>query len=319
MNKKLLSVLLSSAIVAGALVGCGGKSESSDSKKMKVGTLESVQTMQPFFYNEFSDESESLEVSTFKGYDETKEAVISGKLDMGSINIVSAIKAAEKGESIKIIAGISNGGYELVVKNDSEIENVEDLKGKTIGYYPESIEYVKLSSKLKENGIDIKKDVKFKEMDLSNMPKELNTGNIDAFCSEEPYTSVAVEDGYGKVIKYDSNDMFSLNTVLIATEKNINKNPEKMRELMDKHVKSTNHLIMSREEWINKSVEFGMDKKYLEKSIDNIEPSIDITPEMIEEVKKLAEEMKEIGMIDNIPNIDNMFELSLLGNSMLKR
>lgn len=33
MNKKLLSVILSSAIVAGALVGCSGKSVSLDSKK----------------------------------------------------------------------------------------------------------------------------------------------------------------------------------------------------------------------------------------------------------------------------------------------
>ncbi|WP_158573268.1 hypothetical protein [Peptoclostridium sp. AF21-18] len=47
MNKKLLSVILSSAIVAGTLVGCSGKSVSSDSKKMTVGALESVNIMQP--------------------------------------------------------------------------------------------------------------------------------------------------------------------------------------------------------------------------------------------------------------------------------
>lgn len=29
--------------------------------------------------------------------------------------------------------------------------------------------------------------------------------------------------------------------------------------------------------------------------------------------------MKEIGMIDNIPNIENMFDLSMLENSMMKR
>ena len=319
MNKKLLSVILSSAIVAGVLVGCSGKSVSSDSKKMTVGALESVNIMQPFFYDEFSDESENLEVNTFEGYDEIKDAVISGKLDIAATNWISAIKAAEKGEDIKVIAGMSNGGSALVVKKDSGIENIEDLKGKTIGYFPESIEYVKLANELKEKGIDIKKDVKFKEMDFESMTKELSGGNIDAFCGEEPYVSIALEDGFGKVIDYKSDERVSLNTAIIATEENIKDNPEKMRELMDKHVKSTNHLMMSKEDRINKAAEFGIDKKYLEKSIDNIELSTDISPEMIEEVKKLAEEMKEIGMIDNIPNIENMFELSMLENSMMKR
>lgn len=319
MNKKLLSVILSSAIVAGVLVGCSGKSVSSDSKKMTVGALESVNTMQPFFYDEFSDESENLEVNTFEGYDEIKDAVISGKLDIAATNWISAIKAAEKGEDIKVIAGMSNGGSALVVKKDSGIENIEDLKGKTIGYFPESIEYVKLANELKEKGIDIKKDVKFKEMDLESMTKELSGGNIDAFCGEEPYVSIALEDGFGKVIDYKSDEIVPLNTAIIATEENIKDNPEKMRELMDKHVKSTNHLMMSKEDRINKAAEFGIDKKYLEKSIDNIELSTDISPEMIEEVKKLAEKMKEIGMIDNIPNIENMFDLSMLENSMMKR
>lgn len=319
MNKKLLSVILSSAIVAGVLVGCSGKSVSSDSKKMTVGALESVNTMQPFFYDEFSDESENLEVNTFEGYDEIKDAVISGKLDIAATNWISAIKAAEKGEDIKVIAGMSNGGSALVVKKDSGIENIEDLKGKTIGYFPESIEYVKLANELKEKGIDIKKDVKFKEMDLESMTKELSGGNIDAFCGEEPYVSIALEDGFGKVIDYKSDEIVPLNTAIIATEENIKDNPEKMRELMDKHVKSTNHLMMSKEDRINKVAEFGIDKKYLEKSIDNIELSTDISPKMIEEVKKLAEKMKEIGMIDNIPNIENMFDLSMLENSMMKR
>ena len=319
MNKKLLSVILSSAIVAGVLVGCSGKSVSSDSKKMTVGALESVNTMQPFFYDEFSDESENLEVNTFEGYDEIKDAVISGKLDIAATNWISAIKAAEKGEDIKVIAGMSNGGSALVVKKDSVIESIEDLKGKTIGYFPESIEYVKLANELKEKGIDIKKDVKFKEMDFESMTKELRGGNIDAFCGEEPYVSIALEDGFGKVIDYKSDEIVPLNTAIIATEENIKDNPEKMRELMDKHVKSTNHLMMSKEDRINKAAEFGIDKKYLEKSIDNIELSTDISPEMIEEVKKLAEKMKEIGMIDNIPNIENMFDLSMLENSMMKR
>ncbi len=138
-------------------------------------------------------------------------------MDIAATNWISAIKAAENGEDIKVIAGMSNGGSALVVKKDSGIESIEDLKGKTIGYFPESIEYVKLANELKEKGIDIKKDVKFKEMDLESMIKELSGGNIDAFCGEEPYVSIALEDGFGKVIDYKSDEIVSLNTAIIAT------------------------------------------------------------------------------------------------------
>ncbi len=57
----------------------------------------------------------------------------------------------------------------------------------------------------------------------------------------------------------------------------------------------------------------------LEKSTENIELSWDITPETVEQVKKLAERMKELGMIEKVPDIDAMFDLSFLENTKMKR
>lgn len=106
---------------------------------------------------------------------------------------------------------------------------------------------------------------------------------------------------------------------MITTEDEIKENPEKIQELVDKHVKASKHLMASKEEWINKAAEFGTEKKYLEKSTENIELSWDITPETVEQVKKLAERMKELGMIEKVPDIDAMFDLSFLENTKMKR
>ena len=321
MNKKLLSVILSATILAGSMVGCGKKTESSDAKNMTVGTWKTAQTIQPFFYEDFSDESENLEVKPFTNPGDMKTALLSGDLDFTGTTWVTAIMAASKGEPIKVVASMTEKCSALVVGKDSGINTTKDLKGKTIAYVPGTMHHILLLEVLNRAGLDPDKDVTLKKIDFFDMGQALASGSIDAFCSGEPYPSIAVEEGYGKILEYPYYDdsMGYINAAMITTEDEIKENPEKIQELVDKHVKASKHLMASKEEWINKAAEFGTEKKYLEKSTENIELSWDITPETVEQVKKLAERMKELGMIEKVPDIDAMFDLSFLENTKMKR
>lgn len=321
MNKKLLSVILSAMILAGSMVGCGKKTESSDAKNMTVGTWKTAQTIQPFFYEDFSDESENLEVKPFTNPGDMKTALLSGDLDFTGTTWVTAIMAASKGEPIKVVASMTEKCSALVVGKDSGINTTKDLKGKTIAYVPGTMHHILLLEVLNRAGLDPDKDVTLKKIDFFDMGQALASGSIDAFCSGEPYPSIAVEEGYGKILEYPYYDdsIGYINAAMITTEDEIKENPEKIQELVDKHVKASKHLMASKEEWINKAAEFGTEKKYLEKSTENIELSWDITPETVEQVKKLAERMKELGMIEKVPDIDAMFDLSFLENTKMKR
>lgn len=321
MNKKLLSVILSATILAGSMVGCGKKTESSDTKNMTVGTWKTAQTIQPFFYEDFSDESENLEVKPFTNPGDMKTALLSGDLDFTGTTWVTAIMAASKGEPIKVVASMTEKCSALVVGKDSGINTTKDLKGKTIAYVPGTMHHILLLEVLNRAGLDPDKDVTLKKIDFFDMGQALASGSIDAFCSGEPYPSIAVEEGYGKILEYPYYDdsIGYINAAMITTEDEIKENPEKIQELVDKHVKASKHLMASKEEWINKAAEFGTEKKYLEKSTENIELSWDITPETVEQVKKLAERMKELGMIEKVPDIDAMFDLSFLENTKMKR
>lgn len=321
MNKKLLSVILSATILAGSMVGCGKKTDSSDAKNMTVGTWKTAQTIQPFFYEDFSDESENLEVKPFTNPGDMKTALLSGDLDFTGTTWVTAIMAASKGEPIKVVASMTEKCSALVVGKDSGINTTKDLKGKTIAYVPGTMHHILLLEVLNRAGLDPDKDVTLKKIDFFDMGQALASGSIDAFCSGEPYPSIAVEEGYGKILEYPYYDdsIGYINAAMITTEDEIKENPEKIQELVDKHVKASKHLMASKEEWINKAAEFGTEKKYLEKSTENIELSWDITPETVEQVKKLAERMKELGMIEKVPDIDAMFDLSFLENTKMKR
>lgn len=288
---------------------------------MTVGTWKTAQTIQPFFYDEFSDESENLEVKPFTNPGDMKTALLSGDLDFTGTTWVTAIMAASKGEPIKVVASMTEKCSALVVGKDSGINTTKDLKGKTIAYVPGTMHHILLLEVLNRAGLDPDKDVTLKKIDFFDMGQALASGSIDAFCSGEPYPSIAVEEGYGKILEYPYYDdsIGYINAAMITTEDEIKENPEKIQELVDKHVKASKHLMARKEEWINKAAEFGTEKKYLEKSTENIELSWDITPETVEQVKKLAERMKELGMIEKVPDIDAMFDLSFLENTKMKR
>lgn len=149
------------------------------------------------------------------------------------------------------------------------------------------------------------------------MGQALASGSIDAFLSGEPYPSIAETDGYGKVLEYPYYDesVGYINAAMITTEKEIRENPEKIQALVDMHIQASKYYMEHQEEWIQKAAEFGTEEKYLTKSTENIQLSWDIDDQTREKVKKLAERMKELGMIENVPDIDALFDISFLEKS----
>ena len=323
MKKKLL-MLVSIAVLSLSMVACGNKdkkteTKTDDSKKqeIKVGTWKTAQTIQPFLYDKFENKNENVEVKPFTNPGDMKTALLSGTIDFCGTTWVTAIMAASKGEPIKVVASMTEKCSALVVGKESNINDIKDLKGKTIAYVPGTMHHILLLEVLNRAGLDPNKDVTLKKIDFFDMGQALASKSIDAFCSGEPYPSIAMEDGYGKVLEYPYYDdsIGYINAAMITTDKEIKEDPELVQRMVDMHVESTKYLMDHKDEWIDMSAKFGTEKKYLEKSTENIDLTWDITPKTIEEVKKLAERMKEMDMIDKVPDVDAMFDLTFLDNA----
>lgn len=319
MKKKAL-LLISALIISVSVAACKDSSKNEvskiDNKKMEmtVGTWKTAQTIQPFIYEKFKNEKDQLEVKPFTNPGDMKTALLAGNLDLTGTTWVTAIMAASKGEPIKVVASMTEKCSALVVGKDSNINDIKDLKGKTIAYVPGTMHHILLLEVLDKANIDPNKDVTLKKIDFFDMGQALASGSIDAFCSGEPYPSIAMEDGYGKVLVYPYYDdsIGYINAAMITTEDEIKDNPSKVQDMVDMHVESTKYLMNNKEEWIDKAVEFGTDKKYIAKSTQNIDLTYDITPKTVEQVKNLAKRMKEQKIIDNIPDVDKMFDLTFL-------
>jgi NitT/TauT family transport system substrate-binding protein len=314
MKKKRILLFLCIALVM-ALTACGGDDQKADEGApidTKVATWKTAQTITPFFYEDFLGEEDKVEVMPFTNPGDMKSALMAGSVDMCGTTLVTAITAASKGEPIKILTGLSNKCSALVVGVDSDIKEAKDLMGKRIAYVPGTMHHLLLLETLSGAGLDPDKDVTLVRIDFFDMGQALAQGEIDAFYSGEPYPSIAVAEGYGRVLLYpDDKDGFGIiNSCMITTEDMIKNDPEKIQKLVTSHAMATEFLNEDKEAWINKSVEFGTEKEVMEVSVENIEMFWEIDETYIQSVEKLAERMLEQGLITEIPDIEAMFDLS---------
>ena len=84
---------------------------------------------------------------------------------------------------------------------------------------------------------------------------------------------------------------------------------------MDAHITATEYENENPDAWLDLAASFGTDRDLLEFSADNIELCWDIDEQYIRNCEKLAEQMVELCMIDQVPDIEAMFDLSFLENA----
>lgn len=297
------------------LTGCQKKAE--ETTQVKVGTWKTAQTILPYFYDEFLDDSYEIEVAPFTNPGDQKAALLAGELDMTGTTLVTAISAAANDEPIKIVCSLCNKCSALTVGKNSDIQTEADLKGKTIAYVPGTMHHALLLDVLNRAGLDPEKDVELIRIDFFDMGQALADGKIDAFCSGEPYPSEAVVKGYGRVLSYPYFDdsISTINAAMIVTEDTIKEKPEVIQDLVNAHLKAADNLTQNQEKWFEKSYEFGTDKEIMEVSAENIELCGEIDEEFIEHTRNLAEKMKELGIIAEVPDIEALFDLTFLENA----
>ena len=276
-SKRWKAALMAAALGASLILGgCQEKENTVDkgqkeeTVQVKVGTWKTAQTIQPFFYQQFTDEKYEIEVAPFTNPGDQKAALLAGELDMTGI-----------------VSSLCNKCSALVVGKDSDIQTEADLKGKTIAYVPGTMHHALLLDVLERAGLNPETDVELVRIDFFDMGQALQDGKIDAFCSGEPYPSEAIVKGYGRVLNYpyfdDSID--TINAAMIVTEDTIKENPELVQDLVNAHLKASDYLTENKDETF------------------------------IEHTKNLAQKMKELGIINEVPDVDAMFNLTFLENA----
>lgn len=207
MKTKILSILLATALL-GALTGCGTGSvtakvdETNDNEKEGESTLRLG--IQPgdlldnvaFAKGFFDEEGLNVEAQVFSYGPPIVEALTSGDLDVGLMGDQPAFSAISNGVPVEIITGTqsSNKRHGLIARDDSNIESLEDLKGKTVSVPVGSNAQPLLYIYLEAAGLT-EDDVEIVNLGVVDAETSIIAGDIDAAVVYEPhFTSVATKE-----------------------------------------------------------------------------------------------------------------------------
>ena len=184
----------------------------------------------------FKNASYSVSFARFSYGPPLIAALAAGKADIGSVGDVPPISGAATEFGFKIV-GIERAftqgesGEDIIVKANSGIKTLADLKGKTIAVPQGSSAHGLALLALHSVGLK-PSDVKFVFLDPAAGAQAFASGQVDAWSIWNPQATLAVEHSGGRVLVYGRPPIDQDNSYYVATQPDLS-NPVKRAALAD--------------------------------------------------------------------------------------
>ncbi len=205
MKKNLLSVIVAAGLLSAAVTGCGSGTSTQNNDNgeyvLKIGEAQGALCHAPL---QIAMEKGYLDEAGIKwkrvdfGKGDIQAALGAGTIDCGFGLIGKFVQPIDNGLNMVITAGMHTGCTKLLVRKDSGIKTVNDLKGKKIGVSSlAGSEAVTAKRYLYSNGFDISadsKDIEFLVYSTTDQPIALQNGAVDAICTPDPVATQAEKE-----------------------------------------------------------------------------------------------------------------------------
>jgi len=270
----------------------------------------------------FEKHGANVELVWFPVYSDSLQAFATGQVDANNQTLSDTLAPASKGIGVKAVLVNDNsfGGDAIVAK--PEINSIQDLKGKVVATELGTVDHFLLLTALSKYGMS-EKDINFVNMTVNDAGPAFISGKTDASVLWEPFQTMAVKDGGGKVL-FSSRDTPGLIPDLLVFRAEVaDKRPEDVQKVVDAWFDAVNWFLASAEneregiEIMARKAEqtpedfraaFGGIKLFtIEDNLRAFTPGE--TYESLEYTgQKTAEFLKNLDMLDSIPDIAAMFE-----------
>lgn len=183
-------------------------SDLNTSPKIKLGYIPIADCAQLYIAQEngfFKEEGLDIELIKFSGGAKILEALAGNSIDIGFSNVVSLILARNAGLDFQVIAsGVTfdktHQASGLMVLNESNINTLQDLEGKTIAINTKkNIVELFIIEYLKKNNVNTKL-INFVEIPFPQMLQVLESKQVDAIATVEPFVSFGQQNKDKKVL-----------------------------------------------------------------------------------------------------------------------
>ncbi|MFL6797529.1 MAG: ABC transporter substrate-binding protein [Xanthobacteraceae bacterium] len=265
----------------------------------------------------------TLDLTNFPATDKRFLAFEAGELDIATGSANSVIQFASSGAHVNAIASISQESRKgfftrYMVKKDSPMATVQDVKGKTIGIngFNSSIQLWAILA-LQHAGLDPAKDVTFVPVPFPAQGEALRAGKIDVGAFPQPFAKLQEDQGGSRVL-FTSKDGVPFDEelmLLIARPEFLAPNGAVVRAFLSDLVAATKYyaehakearqaLIDAKFVRLAPEVYFGMTDYYRT-------PSARIDREAL---RKMQDLQMKIGWQEKAADIDKLVDLSYLPN-----
>lgn len=203
-------ILSSSAVGMGLLRPDSIMASVATGREVTIGTFGPSHCSATFVYTKlkglFQQDRLTVNLINYPDMAQIAKDLESGKLDFGQlvVPLAFALHTGAKPFTAKTpvvvpqIAGTN--GSALVIRKGVPIAGPADFKGKTVASHNAlSVNHLINRMFFEANDLALKKDVKFKQVDLEKAAQALKSGEIDAFVMPEPTDALVEQSGIGKV------------------------------------------------------------------------------------------------------------------------
>lgn len=263
MKKKGLLTIISLFVLTLILAACGGNNDEDKQEGTDAGTEDNAENVSvdigmlkltssaPLFIalekGFFEEEGIDAKEVWFDAAQPIAVATTSGDVDVGATGITASLyNMVAGGEELLIVAdkGREQEGYSstaFLVPNDSDVEKIEELKGKRIGITQTGSTYHYMAGRvLEEHGLSVQ-DVELVPLNsIPGLMESLESKQVDAVLLNEPNISVAVDEGYGKVIT-QIGDEIDYQTSGIFFSKSFADNEDAAKRFLKAYIRATNY------------------------------------------------------------------------------
>ncbi len=283
----------------------------SKEKPIKIGSIKITGFAPAYILNEIGNkQGVYFEVIDFTSSTQRAAALLRGDIDMGLLGWTAMISMAANGDPLVALAGAFEGGQAVIGSKDKNITSMEQLKGKKVATLKGSMNELHLYSQLDKAGMKAS-DLTIAQMNLNDMPVALAKGDIDAYVGGEPQSSIALDGGYGVLIKHPYDTSFgAINAGLATTSDFLKANRAAVEWTVRLWVEATDRLLKNPDELKKMAVElFQQDTKIIDLALKNTRLVSQIN---LAQVEALADWELKLDYIKKKPDIKALVDTTVV-------
>ncbi|WP_050183471.1 aliphatic sulfonate ABC transporter substrate-binding protein [Domibacillus robiginosus] len=314
--KKWLFLIISSLLLAACSAKTSGEQEL---KEINIGIQQSLSPLwiakeKSWFEEVFEKEGIKVKWTEFQSGPPQFEGLAAGKLDFSQVGNSPVIGGQAADVPFKEIA-LSQDGLKanaILVKKESSVQSIEDLKGKKVAVAKGSSGFDFLHKALKEAGVS-PDDVEIIQLQPDEAMPAFENGAVDAWSIWEPFVSLQTIQNDAEILANGETLHLYSPSFTLARSGFAEEHPEEVERFLDVYNKTVDWQKANKEEAISIYSEIKeLDKDVVESVLNNTEPLNEpITEEIIKAQQETADFQYDLGVIDKEIDVsevvDNQF------------